>query len=662
MAEIRYRPEIDGLRAFAVIPVVLFHMGWSYIPGGFIGVDVFFVISGFLITSIIIKELGQGTFTFRNFWARRVRRILPAMICVTLVTLGVTYAFVFGPDQRVIGKQALASLLSVANIYFWQNAGDYWGQAAEESPFLHAWSLSVEEQFYLFFPIAVWIIFRLRSRWLQGSILTAIVASLALFLWGLQTHPEATFYLLPTRVWELGAGCLLAVLLSTRRTTLPQSDQLGTFANAGLIMVLMSYAFIPQTSGGMAVAVLGTAFILACGHSGFANALLSHPSAVHIGKLSYSLYLWHWPILVLARPLGIHWPGASDKLLIVLLMYLMSLATYHLIEKQTRRRKGMVPAIAICLLIAIGSAVPLAWTPRVYDTSEFETPHSYSYYYDLRPTQTMTPEFQLVYQGVDLPPREAPSDAFANGGIIVGAGDASPRVVVLGDSHGTMWSSAIRSVVEPLGVKTAFISMGAQSPFFTLPVTDDRPSHVLNAEEKRRYDESRIHLMEQWHPALVILCCRWSSVSEAETEDLMGVLASHADSVLLMEQPPELLDIGNRSVSQYLAFQGYRPQPATRQYWPAGNVQNVENGRHLVRSLVAKYPNCKCIPVHDVYREHSTALVLDGKDLVYVDDDHLTTFGSRLALPQLQRSITEALRDTQTLPDRSELKVLSEAF
>ena len=153
MAQIGYRPEIDGLRAVAVIPVILFHMGLSWIPGGFIGVDVFFVISGFLITSIIKTELDQGGFSFSNFWARRVRRILPAMIFVSACTLAFAYVFVFLPEQQAIGKQALAALFSVANIYFWLSTGDYWGNASEESPFLHAWSLSVEEQFYLFFPI-----------------------------------------------------------------------------------------------------------------------------------------------------------------------------------------------------------------------------------------------------------------------------------------------------------------------------------------------------------------------------------------------------------------------------------------------------------------------------------------------------------------------------
>ncbi|MEM8671745.1 MAG: acyltransferase [Planctomycetota bacterium] len=211
MAGIEYRPEIDGLRAFAVIPVILFHFGADWIPGGFVGVDVFFVISGFLITSILKRDLENGTFSIRDFWARRIRRILPAMIFVTACTLAVSHAFVFRPEQLKIGEQALASVLSLANVYFWRHTGDYWGTEAEQSPFLHAWSLSVEEQFYLFFPCILWLIYRYRPRWLQGFVLAGIVGSLALFLWGVEAHPTATFYLLPTRIWELGAGSLLGL-------------------------------------------------------------------------------------------------------------------------------------------------------------------------------------------------------------------------------------------------------------------------------------------------------------------------------------------------------------------------------------------------------------------------------------------------------------------
>ena len=383
MAGIGYRPEIDGLRAFAVIPVILFHMGLSWVPGGYIGVDVFFVISGFLITSIIKKELDQGTFSFRDFWARRVRRILPAMIFVTAATLGVTYAFVFRPDQQEIGKQALAALFSVANIFFWQSTGDYWGTAAEESPFLHTWSLSVEEQFYLFFPIAMWLMFRFRSRWLQGCIATISIGSLALFLYGVQHYPSATFYLLPTRVWELGTGCLLAVSLGNQSQ---KNSNFGVFASAGLGMIVLAYLFFHTLNAGLGLAVFGTALIIAFGQTGLCNVVLSKRSFVHVGKLSYSLYLWHWPVLVLAEPLGLDWPGFSGKLILAFTTYLLALGTYHLVEKTTRRRHGVVPTTLASGVAVISVAAWMGFIPRTYTPSGsggFVTPSNFFNTYNM---------------------------------------------------------------------------------------------------------------------------------------------------------------------------------------------------------------------------------------------------------------------------------------
>jgi len=158
--EIRYRPEIDGLRAIAVIPVILFHMGFQWIPGGFIGVDVFFVISGFLITSIILQDVGQERFSYSDFWLRRIRRILPALMVMVFTISIVGSIVLYAPQISNLGEHGLAALLSLANIDFWLHAGNYWGASAKDSPFLHTWTLSVEEQFYLFFPFLLILLLR----------------------------------------------------------------------------------------------------------------------------------------------------------------------------------------------------------------------------------------------------------------------------------------------------------------------------------------------------------------------------------------------------------------------------------------------------------------------------------------------------------------------
>ena len=507
MSGIGYRPEIDGLRAVAVIPVILFHMGFSWIPGGFIGVDVFFVISGFLITSIIKKELEAGTFSLRDFWARRVRRILPAMIFVTACTLAGIYFFVFRPEQQVFGMQALAALLSVANIYFWQNTGDYWGNAAEESPFLHAWFLSVEEQFYLFFPIAMYLIFQFRPQWLQACIATATFGSLALFLWGTQADPTATFYLLPTRIWELGAGCLLAVSLNNQPST---NSNFGIFATVGLAIVFLSYLFFDTLSAGLGLAVVGTALIISFGTTGVCNKLLSLPPMIHIGKLSYSLYLWHWPVIVFAEPAGIDWAGPTDRVALVVAIYLLAFVTYQLIEKPTRRKNGIVPPVLISGVLVAGVAAGIAFLfPSYWDTTAYSEPRYITF--DCNPNQEGLEFPPRPYQRLDFPrfattilenPEYRP-DAFNGEGIRIGDRSQPAEIVVVGDSHGCMWSDAIATVAKEDDLNTAFYCWRGTNPF-----AKDSLSSEFGKQEVQFHNAKLSHI-DKWKPKLVIVGKSW---------------------------------------------------------------------------------------------------------------------------------------------------------
>lgn len=210
----RYRPEIDGLRAIAVVVVVLYHAGLGT-TGGFVGVDVFFVISGFLITSLILKDLEAGTFTLAGFWERRIRRIMPALSCLILATLMAGWIVLLPSDYVALGRSAFFQGLFAANIYFWRNTG-YFDGVAEEEPLLHTWSLAVEEQFYLIFPLLMVGLFALPRFRRRGALLSffglCIVLSLGVSVWGVVNRPVATFYLLPTRAWELLLGASVAVL------------------------------------------------------------------------------------------------------------------------------------------------------------------------------------------------------------------------------------------------------------------------------------------------------------------------------------------------------------------------------------------------------------------------------------------------------------------
>jgi peptidoglycan/LPS O-acetylase OafA/YrhL len=304
MSSIKYRPYVDGLRAFAVIPVLLFHLGFDWIPGGFLGVDVFFVISGFLITSIILKESYQGTFTFQNFWLRRVRRILPVLSVVLMCTLFASYFIAFRPDMNAFGKDSLSASFSFANINMWLRTGDYWGTLAESSPFLHTWSLSVEEQFYIFFPVLLVVLLRFGRRFVFPAIVCVTMVSFALFLYAAEHSPTACFYLLPMRAWELAAGCLLAIFL--RHNEWSARGLAAHFgAWLGLISVLASYFLISGEAGISALTVFSVVgsvlIILFADNDGTVNRILSHSWTVYIGKISYSLYLWHWPVFVLGK-------------------------------------------------------------------------------------------------------------------------------------------------------------------------------------------------------------------------------------------------------------------------------------------------------------------------------------------------------------------------
>lgn len=637
MTSTTYRAEIDGLRAFAVIAVVLFHIEPKVVPGGFIGVDVFFVISGFLITSIIKQEINEGAFSFRDFWARRVRRILPALIFVTAVTLAVSYAFVFRPDQQAIGKQAFTALLSVANFYFWRRKDDYWGSAAEESPFLHTWSLSVEEQFYLLFPIAMWLILRFRSRWLPGSILSAVVASLVLFLWSWQTAPTSAFYLLPARVWELGTGCLLAVTLNVNRSKVAEDTNYGIFATAGLCMILASYRFIDTPNGGLALAVVGTALIIAFGQTGLCNKLLSQRAVVHIGKISYSLYLWHWPVLVLTRHFGLNLPGITNKAFLVVAIYVLALATYHFVEGPTRRKDGIVPMILLSGILVAFAALGMAWKLRFYDTSRFDEGRYISY--NVTPNKSMNAA-TIGTHAIEWPGYKP--DAYYTGGIRLGNESVSPAVVVLGDSHAVMWSDAVALIAREEEISTVFYCMGGVSPFVEIPPTGESAAFQITKDQQLKFDQARLRDLETWKPALVIISMYWGTSEDQDACEFLEFLARQRSHVLLIEDPP-CLDCGNRNVTQWLAAQDLLPVDGKPQYAPHKALNSNEGGRQVVRDLAERYEHVELLPTYDLFVSEAGALVLDGKSVLYLDDDHLLQAGAHKIVPRLREKIFQIL-------------------
>ncbi|WP_420587368.1 acyltransferase family protein [Ruegeria sp.] len=299
-----YRPDIDGLRAVAVVPVVLHHAGFAGVPGGFVGVDIFFVISGFLITTILAREIRDGQFSILSFYERRARRILPALFVVLAACLAVGWFLLLPNQYGNLAVSVGATLLFASNIWFWMDAGDYFGHGIEFAPLLHTWSLAVEEQFYLFFPLLLWALSRASMRvWIRVIVLISLV-SLALSMYATTAHPVANFYLTPTRIWELGIGALLAVgaFPALRRPAAVEAVALiGAVLIIGSILLISDHTPFPGITA--IPPCLGAAFLIWAGMYGrsmIARFLTLRP-VVWIGLISYSLNLWHWPVLVAAR-------------------------------------------------------------------------------------------------------------------------------------------------------------------------------------------------------------------------------------------------------------------------------------------------------------------------------------------------------------------------
>lgn len=339
---IAYRPEIDGLRAVAILPVVFYHADFMGFDGGFVGVDVFFVISGYLIATIIIRDLIKGRFSILGFYERRARRILPALFFVILACLPVAVFLMF-PSQLVeFGKSVLATVFFGSNILFWLDSG-YFAAANELKPLLHTWSLALEEQFYLFFPLGMALLWRFGLR-LKGLMLTVALMGLVSFIladWASTRMPAANFYLLPTRAWELASGVLTAFWLLRRPIAQGPWAEASSLLGLGLIglAVVTLDGNYPWPGRWTLLPVLGTALIILCAHpSTLVGRWLSHPLIVFVGLISYSAYLWHQPLFAFARlgsPIAL---APTVMVSLSLLTFILAWATWRFVESPFRNR------------------------------------------------------------------------------------------------------------------------------------------------------------------------------------------------------------------------------------------------------------------------------------------------------------------------------------
>jgi peptidoglycan/LPS O-acetylase OafA/YrhL len=360
-----YRVDIDGLRAVAVLAVVAFHMAPKVLTGGFVGVDVFFVISGYLISLIIFKKSADNTFTVKDFYIRRTKRIFPTLIMVLISTWVMGYCFLLKDEFRNLGKHIYSGAFFFSNITLWKEAG-YFDVASEMKPLLHLWSLSIEEQFYIFWPLIA--VLAVRKRWNVSRLLLAIIIfSLILNLILVQTHLSSTFFLLHTRAWELLAGAFLGWMefnQSSRGFNNLSKQERDFTSVAGFILVVVPYfVYSGETifPGWKAILpVLGTFILIGSGPSALVNnQLLSARPLVWVGLISYPLYLWHWPLLSYARILDSGESAWQVRFIIVAFAFILSWFTYKFVEQPIRlsipkQKEGRFSILIVLALFAVG--------------------------------------------------------------------------------------------------------------------------------------------------------------------------------------------------------------------------------------------------------------------------------------------------------------------
>jgi peptidoglycan/LPS O-acetylase OafA/YrhL len=508
----KYRPEIDGLRALAVLAIVLFHAGLG-VPGGYVGVDVFFVISGFLITGNIHRGLEHSTFSLVDFWERRIRRIFPALFAMVMGTLGIGFLLLPPRELEELGKSSIAQAFLIANIYFWSDTG-YFAGPAELKPLLHTWSLAIEEHFYLFFPPFLAFVKTWSRRALFSGVASIAAVSFLTSIFGLDFYPNAVFFLLPTRAWELLIGCMLAVL-PCKYKSVPRRD--GAIALAGLSAIILplflydsrtlfpGLAAIPPVFGAAAVifATAATPGNLVC------RALSLRP-VVFVGLISYSLYLWHWPIIVFVRIYWgyFEWKQAAFALACSLLLSGLS---WRFIELPFRRSSYLNQrrrlSVAALLLSGVAVAIGIVYAGTGGVPARFP---NYNHIL-LDDISWAGEEFAVSLD------ESVESDALPSLGVNLRHGDERERLdfIIWGDSHARTMCGIIDELALELNLSGRAIVTSNVPPLpnVCMPFNENIPARKMLSRQDAVMD-----LLERRPPRSLIIACRWSWYTDGRNE------------------------------------------------------------------------------------------------------------------------------------------------
>jgi peptidoglycan/LPS O-acetylase OafA/YrhL len=628
LANVKYRPEIDGLRALAIIPVILFHAGAGGFSGGYVGVDIFFVISGFLITSIILAEREQGEFSYLNFYIRRARRILPALFLVLAVTCVLAWLWMVPAHLKSYGRTLTAVVLFASNLWLARGAG-YFDNSSENNPLLHTWSLAVEEQYYFAFPLLVCVLWRFGRRRLCIALAVLALASLALAEFGWRTQPSLNFYLLPTRAWELLMGSMAACYARARpqaAAAFPVASE--WLAGAGLAFTLLPVFLFDQATPFPSVyglvPTLGVLLLLVFAtRATQVGRLLATQWLVSIGLVSYSAYLWHQPLFAFARIAwgeSLSWQAYAG---LIALTAGLAYLSWRYVERPFRNAGIMPPRKALICIAGVGVALLAAGTAL-----------------DRK-------------QGFPTRLGDLAAEGNAYGGTGAhfatwqrhGAADKPPAFIVYGDSHALQYLPTMTALAEREGFSFASITHPA---CLALPGLGNLYQGQVEAGCQAQLAELERRLNGNLLP--VFLIQRWTKrLATAEGKEIgrLGESAAAEQALFAaLEQlhqrigtTRQLILVGNVPTTNLIAqggyiacrFRGLTPCPES---FPAQKGELAELMSRM-RAYATSRTNLVFFDPYDALCAHGACRVADGAQSLYSDHAHLSRTGAQRVIAEM---------------------------
>ncbi|MEN8722909.1 MAG: acyltransferase family protein [Alphaproteobacteria bacterium] len=623
----RYRAEIDGLRAVAVFSVILCHAGWSSFSGGFIGVDVFFVISGYLITTIITNEISDGRFSLIMFYERRVRRILPALFFMIAGTSVAAWIWLLPADMIDFGQSLMAVATFSSNILFWSEDG-YFNTASEFKPLLHTWSLAVEEQYYVLFPIGLMLFWRFGRKSFFVLLVLVFITSLAIAHWGAIHKPSANFYLLPTRIWELMAGALCSLYLS--QSAPPRNILTNLLGLVGIAMIgVATVSFDDRTlnpSLYTLLPIMGTVFLILFAWNGsLAGRLLGSKPMVWGGLLSYSAYLWHQPLFVFAR-----FRLTDDQLplafaILSLVTFGLAWVSYYFVERPFRNRKSSFSRTTVFILSGIGTAAIIGFGYYLYTSHGAPRRFEDTRLQSAIDTIQQSPMTKNCHS-YEKPRYIAPQKSCSYGG-------KNTKWAMFGDSHGIALSYAMSVKLKASGEGIRHLTFSNCGP--SKDITEDcrrwldaATRYLINSQEIKnvvvsyRIAEHLYGRHEGIYPTLP------NNFSDKERQEkwakLLSMLTTLSDAgkqVYFVVQAPEV----NTHISRLLSHikNNGLAISVSRKWWDARIRFVTDRLETLPSSIIVINPTEQFCDTQNCY-------AVNNYVSLYVDDDHVSVEGAKI--------------------------------